>query len=130
MAASGPGTGFDRDAGSILTGFDHVRQSIGVILTTPIGSRVMRRDFGSELFDLIDRPMTDQVILAAYSAVVMAIAKWEPRFAVTGCRLTSAAADGSLALEIDGVWYPRGHLGDFTPANDGQHVSIPIARAA
>lgn len=122
--------GFNREVGTPLTGFDHVRQSIAVILTTPIGSRVMRREFGSELFDLIDRPMTDQVILAIYSAAVMAIARWEPRYAVTGCRVTAVDADGAISIEVSGVYYPRGHLGDFTPDGGEQRVIIPIARAA
>lgn len=122
-------TGFNRDAGTVLQDFDHVRQSIGVIMTTPIGSRVMRREFGSELFDLIDRPMTDRVILAIYAAAVMAIARWEPRYAVTGCRLTSAGADGAIGLEFNGTYYPRGHLGDFTPAGD-QRIIVPIRGTA
>ncbi|WP_029074412.1 GPW/gp25 family protein [Kaistia adipata] len=123
-------SGFGRDAGAVLSGFDHVRQSIGVILTTPIGSRVMRREFGSELFDLIDRPMTDQVILAIYSAAVMAIARWEPRYAVLGCKLTTASASGALSLELSGVYYPRGHLGDFTPEGGDASMIIPIAGGA
>lgn len=123
------GTGFNRDAGTLLSGFEHVEQSIGVILTTPIGSRVMRREFGSELFDLIDRPLTDQVILAIYAAVVAAIARWEPRFAVTGCRIAGASASGTLSLELTGIYYPRGHLGDFTPAAD-QQFTVPVARAS
>ena len=122
------GTGFNRDAGSLLSGFDHVRQSIGVILTTPIGSRVMRREFGSELFDLIDRPMTDQVILAIYSATVMAIARWEPRYAVTGCTITDADADGMISLQLSGVYYPRGHLGDFTPDTNDATMIVPLTR--
>jgi len=124
------GSGFNRETGALLSGFDNVKQSIGVILTTPIGSRVMRREFGSELFGLIDRPMTDQVILAIYSAAVMALARWEPRFAITACNLTGAQADGTLSLELTGVYYPRGHLGDFTPFSDAQTVAIPISRAS
>lgn len=100
-----------------------------MILTTPIGSRVMRREFGSELFDLIDRPMTDQVILAIYSAAVMAIARWEPRYAVTGCKTTIAAEDGAMSMELSGVYYPRGHLGDFTPDRNEAGMNIPITRA-
>lgn len=122
------GTGFNRETGALLSGFDHVRQSIGVILTTPIGSRVMRREFGSELFNLIDRPMTDQVILAIYSAAVMALARWEPRFAITDCQITGAQADGTLALQLTGVYYPRGHLGDFTPDDGTRTATIPMSR--
>lgn len=123
-------TGFSNDAGAVLGGFDHVAQSIGVILNTPIGSRVMRREFGSELIDLVDRPMTDQVILAIYSAAVMAIAQWEPRFAVTSCNITQTGADGTVSIEFAGTYMPRGHLGDFTPDPGPARVVIPIMRSS
>jgi phage baseplate assembly protein W len=113
-------TGISQETGQPLRDFDHVRQSIDTILRTPIGSRVMRREFGSELFDLIDRPMTDRVILAVYAAIVIAIARWEPRFAVTGCRVFIADESGVISLGIAGTYYPRGHLGDysvFEPSN-------------
>jgi phage baseplate assembly protein W len=121
-------TGFDRDAGTLLTGFDHVEQSIGVILNTPIGSRVMRREFGSELFDLIDRPLTDQVILAIYGAAVSAITRWEPRYAVTHCSITEADAAGRLKIEFEGTYFPRGHLGDFTPEQGTARAAVPLTR--
>lgn len=121
-------TGFNRETGALLRDFDHVRQSIAVILTTPIGSRVMRREFGSELFDLIDRPMTDQVILAIYSAAVMAIARWEPRYAVTGCKIVGADAAGVLSLELTGTYYPNGHRGDFTSSEDAALI-VPFRTA-
>lgn len=120
--------GFSNVDGSLLTGFDHVRQSIEVILTTPIGSRVMRRDFGSELMGLIDRPMNDRVILAIYSACAMAIAKWEPRFAVTGISINDATAQGVFGLEIRGVYYPNGHKGDFTESEGETSTNITITR--
>lgn len=127
MASS---TGVNRFTAEPLTDFDHVRQSIGVIMTTPVGSRVMRREFGSELFDLIDRPMTDRVILAIYAAAVIAVARWEPRYAITGIRLLAAGADGVLSLEFNGTYFPRGHLGDFTPAAVNQKIIIPIRGTA
>lgn len=127
MASS---AGSNGDTGRLLTDFDHVRQSIGIILTTPIGSRVMRREFGSELFDLIDRPMTARIILAIYAAAVLAIARWEPRYAVTGIQLLQADASGSLSIEFNGTYYPRGHLGDFTPAAENQRIIIPIRGTA
>lgn len=119
-------TGLNGETGGILTGFDHVQQSIRCILTTPIGSRVMRRDFGSELFELIDRPLTDQVILAIYAAVVMALAPrkvgsreyGEPRFAVKQLYVQRLDATGTVELQISGTYYPRGHLGDFSIAEN------------
>ena len=47
--------GMDAKTGRRLEGDDHLRQSIADILTTPIGSRVLRRDYGSMLLDLIDQ---------------------------------------------------------------------------
>ena len=42
---------------------DHIRQSVRDILTTPLGSRLMRRDYGSEIFALIDQPQNDVIRL-------------------------------------------------------------------
>lgn len=114
MAAS---AGLSRLTGALLTDWGHVAQSIAVILTTPIGSRVMRREFGSEIPNLIDRPMTDRVIIAIYAATANALARWEPRFKLTSCQVVQAAEDGALSLALTGTYLPRGHLGDFTPAN-------------
>ena len=50
-------TGVQRVTGGTLAGLGHIRQSIGDILTTPLGSRVMRRDYGTDLLRLVDRPV-------------------------------------------------------------------------
>jgi phage baseplate assembly protein W len=123
-------TGTNAATGAVLTDFDHVRQSIGKILRTPIGSRVMRREFGSELFDLIDRPLTDRIILAVYAAVAMAIARWEPRFAVTNLFVQRLDETGVVELQLAGIYYPRGHLGDFTPAKDSRRFAVLFGDAA
>jgi len=115
MASS---AGIDAVSGRPLTNWDHVQQSIRVILTTPVGSRVMRRDFGSRLPDLIDAKMVERNILAIYSATAEAINRWEPRFRMRRGRVTEAGADGRISLEIFGVYYPRGHVGDYTVAED------------
>ena len=48
-------SGMDASTGQPLTGSAHLVQSIRDILTTPIGSRVMRRDYGSRLPALLAR---------------------------------------------------------------------------
>ena len=111
-------TGIYRRTGQPLSDWDHVAQSIAVILTTPIGSRVMRRDFGSELFDLVDAKMTPRTILAIYGAAAVAIARWEPRFRIARASISRATAGGQIELQLFGVYYPRGHLGDFSTAED------------
>ena len=50
--------GINAHTGQALSGIDHLRQSIRDILTTRIGTRVMRRDYGSRLPTLVDNPMT------------------------------------------------------------------------
>jgi phage baseplate assembly protein W len=42
--------------GAVLDDEDHLHQSVNNILLTPAGSRVMRRDYGSAIFSLIDQP--------------------------------------------------------------------------
>lgn len=111
-------TGFDRRSGRLLTDWAHVQQSIEVILTTPLGSRVMRRDFGSELYELVDRKMTSRLVLALYAASAVAIRRWEPRFRLTRASVIQATSTGLLGLALFGTYYPRGHRGDYSVAED------------
>lgn len=39
----------DRATGLAISELAHLRQSMGDILTTPIGSRVMRHEYGSQV---------------------------------------------------------------------------------
>ena len=70
--------GMNVATGKPLSGVDHLRQSITNILTTPIGSRVMRRDYGSNLFNRIDNPVNGDLIAEVYADVYDALDKWEP----------------------------------------------------
>lgn len=58
---------------------EHIRQSLADIFTTPIGSRIQRREYGSHLFDLIDAPMNPANRLRLAAALVDAASRWEPR---------------------------------------------------
>ena len=101
-------TGMDNTTGKPLDGLAHLRQSITDILTTPIGSRVMRRDYGSKLFTLIDAPMHPRGILRIYAAVATALEQWEPRLRLTRVRLNDASIDGRLSLTLEGEYLPDG----------------------
>ena len=74
--------GMNVQTGKRLDGIDHIRQSVADIITTPIGSRVMRREYGSLLPELIDQPLNGPTALRAYAATVVALMKWEPRIRV------------------------------------------------
>lgn len=71
--------GMNCQTGRSITDMDHINQSVKDILTTPIGSRVERRDYGSFLFLLLDNPNTEATRLRVISATVMALNQWEPR---------------------------------------------------
>lgn len=91
--------GMNAATGRKLAGSQHIGQSIGTILSTPLGSRVMRRDFGSVIPALIDQPLTPATILRLYSAAVVAIQQWEPRVKV-GSVSRNIGKDGEFILDI------------------------------
>ncbi len=93
--------GMDRRTGETLGGDAHLAQSIADILTTPVGSRVMRRDYGSRIPDLIDAPLNGETIVLVYAAAAEALARWEPRLKLLRMSVESAAA-GRLALGVVG----------------------------
>lgn len=93
--------GMNAATGQHLDGTKHIQQSVRDILTTPLGSRVMRRDYGSLLPELIDQPLNGATALRAYSATVVALMKWEPRIRIQQItRLAPADRPGSLILEM------------------------------
>ncbi|MER3383219.1 GPW/gp25 family protein [Pectobacterium aroidearum] len=94
--------GMSRDNGQTLSDLEHIRQSVRDILITPVGSRVMRRDYGSLLSALIDQPQNPAVKLQVMAACYMALLRWEPRITLTDINLTSTF-DGKLAVDITGV---------------------------
>mgnify|MGYP006272982839 CR=1 FL=1 len=93
--------GMSAQTGRRLDTLEHIRQSVQDILTTPIGSRVMRRDYGSLLPELIDQPLDGATALRAYSATVVALMRWEPRIRVQQItRQVSTDRPGRLDLSI------------------------------
>ena len=94
-------TGMSRDTGEALADLEHIRQSVRDILTTPIGSRIMRRSYGSLLSALIDQPQNAALRLQIMSACYMAILQWEPRIKLTSISY-EPAFDGGMVVEITG----------------------------
>ncbi|AYN27676.1 baseplate assembly protein [Buttiauxella sp. 3AFRM03] len=94
--------GMDRATGLSLSDSGHISQSVRDILITPIGSRVMRRDYGSLLSALIDQPDNPALRLQIMSACYIAILKWEPRVRLTAITFESTKA-GELFVDITGT---------------------------
>jgi phage baseplate assembly protein W len=91
-----------------LEGWDHVVQSITDILTTPLGSRVLRRDYGSMIPALLDRPMNEMTVLDFVIATADALDRWEPRVRLERVQLVEAGAEGVGALDLDLVYLEDG----------------------
>jgi phage baseplate assembly protein W len=96
-----------RDTGLTLDVMSHIRQSIQDILTTPLGTRVMRREYGSLLFALTDAPMDRVTVLDIIQASISAIRRWEPRVAVDRVQVTDATP-GHVTLALDIRYLPGG----------------------
>lgn len=91
----------NRMTGLVLTDeVDHIRQSIGDILSTPVGSRVLCRHYGSIVPDLVDYPMNAAYRLRLAAASVMAITRWEPRVIIKSASI-EVQEDGSVGLAIE-----------------------------
>ncbi|EDU7763677.1 baseplate assembly protein, partial [Salmonella enterica] len=71
--------GMNRNTGIGISDSEHISQSMRDILLTPVGSRVMRREYGSLLSALIDMPQNPALRLQIMVACYSAIQKWEPR---------------------------------------------------
>ena len=67
----------DRTTGKAIGELAHLRQSVGDILTTPIGSRVMRHEYGSQVPMLVDQPDNQITQLRLLSAAASALMRWE-----------------------------------------------------
>lgn len=94
-------SGLDRHSTQILTDDAHLAQSIGDILSTPRGTRVMRRDYGSDLPLLIDAPINPETMIDLYHATAAALDEWEPRFQLRRVEIADARS-GFVDLRLTG----------------------------
>lgn len=92
--------GMDRTTGAPLSDDAHIDQSIPDILTTPLGTRPMRRDYGSLVPELLDRPLHGATTLLLMSAAAMAIARWEPRVTVRKVAIGGDLAAGQAVATV------------------------------
>lgn len=99
--------GINKNNGKALSGLAHLRQSITDILTTPKGSRVMRREYGSRLFELIDAPLNSTTVIQLYAATAQALDEWEPRFKLHSTSVNSIV-EGKVTLDLVGEYINEG----------------------
>lgn len=90
----------DRHTGRRLDGWPHVRQSIIDLLTTRVGTRVQRRDYGTSAVDLIDKPANRATVLDRFVAIAEALDRWEPRVQLVGFDLLRATVAGEAIIGV------------------------------
>ena len=96
-------TGMSRTTGAALPEIDHIAQSVADILTTPLGSRLARRTYGSRVFDLLDAPANATTRVRLFAATATALMRWEKRLTVQRVALTAIdGLQGKFALDIGG----------------------------
>lgn len=109
-----------RDGNIIDDEIINIQQSIEDILTTPIGTRIMRRDYGSILMDLIDQPIHDALILKIYSAIYTAVTNWEKRISIEQINI-SQLSQGTLIVDLQAI---------YLTTNQNLNLNIPLQMGA
>ena len=93
-------------------GPEKVRQSIGIILETEPGERIMRPDFGCGLRRYLMKPNTSATRASMQHDVERALTSWEPRIEVDQI---SVEAGEDPALVLIHIHYT--HVRDGSPGN-------------
>jgi len=132
--------GVDRQTFKPIAGFRHVFQSMTILYATRYHSRVLRRWVGSLVPHLLGELTTQQNITKFYYAFASALDLFEPGYQIRrvyvaqlpnspsnieGRQLTSAneIRKGGITFRHDGVYMPRGHLGDRT-SEDRRRINL------
>lgn len=113
--------GIDARTGKLLVGWDHIVHCIGRTLMTELGSRAERRDLGSLVPRLQDKPQNEETLVNFYMAIAESLeprrmhGQWygEPRFALGQVRY-KADVPGEVMVGLIGDEVPNGHKGDFS----------------
>lgn len=95
---------FDAEIGGILLveAQEDIQQSIGILLSTALGERVMRPDFGCNLKVFQFEPMNSGFLAYMRDLVYKALVLHEPRIRVDNIQISSdEQLEGKLLIIID-----------------------------
>lgn len=119
--------GMNATTGRSIADLDHLYQSIGKILSTPLASCVQRRPFGSDLFSQVDAPNNGAERTRLYAAIATALMRWEPRLVLTRVQITieedktESAYAGAQVIDLEGY---------TTESGDAVRTSIPVSKTS
>jgi len=86
--------------GKALDAEAELSQSIAVILMTRIGSRLARRDFGSELPALVDQPVNPVTMQRMIGATATALRRWLPSLRISRVQILKGDQPGAWTVQI------------------------------
>ena len=93
--------GMNAQNGTWLSGDAHCHQAIRDLLTTPKGSRCMRPQYGSRLWEWIDAPLNQETRTEIYAATAEALMRWLPSFELEHIQI-SEWRPGQVVLQLTG----------------------------
>lgn len=115
-------TGMHARTGKPITGVEQLAQHVLDVLTTPVGTLPMRRDYGSLLPALIDHPFTAQNRVRLYGATAQALHRWVPALRLRRVSIEQGATSSAFQLLLEG------HRTDTPGKSEAVRLSIPINR--
>jgi phage baseplate assembly protein W len=123
--------GMDRTTGKVLVGWPHVQQSISLIFATRFHERILRRWVGSFVPHILGESAVARIITRFFWAIASAVDLWEPNYSIKRIVVAPETTAeqvrlGNMTFRNEGVYRPRGHLGDFTP--EGRRSSGFVGR--
>jgi Bacteriophage baseplate protein W len=99
------------------TGTDKLKNNVIHILLTAIGQRVMRRDYGGGLRQLLHDPKNDALRAIVQYQVAKAIGTYEPRVLVQSVNVTQDELQGGLTIAV---------IFTVRRTRQAQQVSVPL----
>ncbi|HTQ66745.1 MAG TPA: GPW/gp25 family protein [Puia sp.] len=98
---------FDRDTGLVemVSAIEDIEQSLGILLSTTLGERVMLPDYGCDLHDYLFESLNSSVIGYIKNRVKNAILFYEPRINAENIDVTGDDStdllDGKFTISIE-----------------------------
>ena len=107
----------DPASGSVApeSGPEKLKENIIHILLTGVGERVMRRDYGGGIRQLVHDPNNDALRAIVQHQIAKSIGQWEPRVLLQSVTVTQQ--NGTLVAEIQYV---------IRRTQEPQSLSVPI----
>ena len=83
---------------AMVDGETSIREAIRIILSTPLGARVMNLDFGCRIQELVFAPVNGATMNLAEHYVKEALTQWEPRIEVPEVTATADTSQRNVLL--------------------------------